>query len=176
MLHEKFSMTFLSLILSASCISWVCALSMSYSFSSSCTSGCSDEVLSALGDQEQLCAIEDLTCVYDCISAGMVDAHCECGTTALFRSYSFDFFGAEEYCCGSSSCQAAVADLYTNLYEDSKDDTEATLLAACSNVDCTSYSISYSQSISYSFSSSCTSGCSDEVLSALGDQIGRAHV
>ena len=85
--------------------------SMSYSYSSaSCTSGCSDEVLSAIGDQGAFCAIDDLSCMLDCLSLGWVDAHCECGTGALFASYSFDFLGAEEYCCGSTACQTAVID------------------------------------------------------------------
>ena len=191
MLLEQFSMMIVQLLLLASCLSRVCALSMSYSFSSACTSGCSDEVLSALGDQEALCAIDDLSCVYDCVSTDLIDAHCACGTTALFASYSFDFLGTEEYCCGSSACQMAVAVLYSDMFEDANDTIEAILLGACSTVHCNSYSFSYSHSqlslnsnlmpfslsqstaegvsMSYSFSADCTSGCSDEVLSALGE-------
>jgi hypothetical protein len=156
--------------------------SMSYSFGSSCTSDCSEEVLSAIGDQERLCALENLSCVSDCVIPGWVDAHCECGTTTLFATDGFGFFGSEEYCCGSSACQAAVAAAYGYLDVFTEEQLESALLESCLLVDCvssSSYSYSFSSSamdamvegsMSYSFGSSCTSDCSEEVLSAIGDQ------
>jgi len=155
--------------------------STSYSYSSaSCTSGCSDEVLSAIGEQDAFCAIDDLSCVSGCLSLNLVDAHCECGTGALFASYSFDFLGTEEYCCGSTACQTAVKDALVALGSLSDADAEAQLSESCATVECSSVGYTYSfstvkgfaeGSTPYSYSSaSCTSGCSDEVLSAIGDQ------
>jgi len=151
---------------------------MSYSYSSlSCTSDCSDEVLSAIGDQEAFCVIEDVSCVSLCLNLDWVDAHCECNTMALFATYSFEFFGSEEYCCGSSTCQAAVKDAFVVSGSLSDADTEALLFESCTTVDCSPYSYSYSFStentldegaVPYSYSS-CTDGTIKNVqkLSAL---------
>ena len=155
--------------------------STSYSYSSaSCTSGCSDEVLSAIGDQGAFCAIDDLSCMLDCLSLGWVDAHCECGTGALFASYSFDFLGTEEYCCGSTACQTAVIDALVALGSLSDADAEAQLSESCATLICkhggfSSYSFEFTSDPSpaplsgVERASGCFKNCDDIVWDTIGD-------
>ena len=73
-----------------------------------------------------------------------MDAHCECGTGALFASYSFDFVGTKEYCCGSTACQTAVKDALVALGSLSDADAEAKLSESCATVECGSVGYTYS--------------------------------
>ena len=99
--------------------------SLSYSFSQDYTgcdySGCSEGIVVDIksGNQSALCANSDLSCVHDCISELLLEAHCACDTGDLFddTSGSFVFFGAT-YCCGSDTCKDAVLALYAALNED----------------------------------------------------------
>jgi len=120
----------------------------SQSFASSCDyTGCSTEVLTAFGNQDEFCAIDDLSCLDSCDSE-WIKAHCACDTGALFGSYSFNFKGHETYCCGDDNCQEAVSDMYISQGYDSSA-VDVYLSDACKNVECGSYSFKYN-SFSYS--------------------------
>jgi hypothetical protein len=99
--------------------------SFSYAFSQDYTgcdySGCSEGIVADIksGNQSALCANLDLSCVYDCISELLLEAHCACDTGVLFDDSgdSFDFVGAT-YCCGSDTCKDAVRALYAATNDD----------------------------------------------------------
>jgi len=112
--------------------------STTYSFSKSCLSECSDEVVMTIGDQDALCAMDEfsLSCLDDCFGAGVVDAHCKCNTGALFAPTTFDFLGSQGYCCGNGACQAAVAKTYTALGASSNAEVDVMLSASCTSVKC----------------------------------------
>ena len=81
-----------------------------------CLSDCGDDVLAAIGDQDALCALRDLSCVDDCyVSAYWIEAHCLCSTGELFAS-DFAFDGSEAYCCGDADCQASVTAYYVSVW------------------------------------------------------------
>ena len=108
------------------------------------------EFLLAFGDQDAICALDDLSCLSSCDS--LIDwagAHCACDTGALFASYSFDFAG-ETYCCGDESCQNAIETFYASAFGMSEEMLELYLGQGCGDgVSCESGSLSYSHSHSY---------------------------
>jgi len=114
---------------------------MPNSFRASCLSKCSEAVLRTIYDETALCAMDglSLSCLDDCFGAGVVGAHCECGTEALFAPNSFEFVGSEAYCCGSSACRAAVATTYTASGASSDAEIAAMLSASCASIWCGSY-------------------------------------
>ena len=101
------------------------SMSYSYSYSQSYSdcdySSCSDEIIADINnrDQDRVCAHPDLSCVKDCISYVLLEAHCACNTSLLFDDFvhSFNFFG-EPYCCGNDACKDAVLVLYLATYDD----------------------------------------------------------
>jgi hypothetical protein len=115
-----------------------------HSFGDCDSSSCSTEVLEAFGYQDKFCAINDLSCMDgEGCDIEWITAHCACDTGALFGSYSYNFLGTKEYCCGDSVCQDAVADMYVAQgYSESS--VHWYLDSACNAVDCGSFSYSYS--------------------------------
>jgi len=99
--------------------------SYSYSYSQShagCDySNCSDAIIADIDrrDQDLVCAHPDLSCVVDCISMVLLEAHCACNTGLLFDDSvnNFNLFG-EPYCCGSDACKDAVLNLYLATSDD----------------------------------------------------------
>jgi hypothetical protein len=132
-------------LLEDACTSVTCTYSYSYSMEASYSfagddcdfSSCSTEVLSAFGDMDTFCTLD-----YSCIDCGVytewINAHCACDTGALFASYSYDFMGSEDYCCGDEECQEAVVEFYSDAFNAFNLSSEVTafLDAQCTDDAC----------------------------------------
>ena len=121
---------------------------MSFGTTAGCVDDCSDSVMSAFGSQDAFCALDDVSCTDDC-GAEWIAAHCACETGALFGSFSYEFIGSEDVCCGDASCQSSVVEMYVSLSDGSTyDEIEAMLMESCAGVSCGTkeYSQSYAQS------------------------------
>eukprot|EP01083_Nonionella_stella_P153731 494294_1 len=116
MYTDNFSVSYgvIDTFLTANCADITCSYSMSYMMSMShsfsmggCASACPDSISSLEGDQDAVCALDDLSCLEPC-GLDWINANCACDTDALFASYSYDFAGNPDYCCGDDTCQDAV--------------------------------------------------------------------
>lgn len=111
--------------------------SYSYEYLSSCSTSCSDEVLSALSDPEAFCSVDDLSCLSECPSdLYFLEAYCACKIGTQSNAINYDFYGSEKYCCGSDECQSAVLTFYGEAIGADATDLTSWLDAECNGVSC----------------------------------------
>ena len=90
--------------------------SFSFSYRNTCLSDCPNDVLTAIGDQDAFCALEDTSCMGECgLSSEYIDVHCACASGVLFSDEDFGWgawdLEGNTFCDGTEVCRGAVAAL-----------------------------------------------------------------
>lgn len=67
----------------------------SFSYGYECMANCPMEVLEVVGQQDQLCALDDFSCLDGCMQLAAVQAHCVCNSGSLFDPDPLVSFNAQ---------------------------------------------------------------------------------